>query len=160
MTVRVPLTAIAIACSLLCLPALSAAQTGSAITGVVRDSSGAVLPGVTVEASSPALIERARAVAAPSLGRNFSAGARGTADVALVEPNSMFDHRTNILDLRLSKRLRLGKTSITANVDLSNALNANTPQYLNTQYGPQWLNVTDALSARVVRPRGAGWLLK
>jgi len=91
------------------------------------------------------------AVAAPSLGRNFSAGARGTSDVALVEPNSMFDERTNILDLRFSKRVRLGRTNITTNIDLSNALNANTPQYLNTQYGPQWLNVTNALSARVVR---------
>ena len=33
---------------------------GSAITGIVRDSSGGVLPGVTVEAASPALIERVR----------------------------------------------------------------------------------------------------
>ena len=32
----------------------------SSITGVVRDSSGAVLPGVTVEAASPALIEKVR----------------------------------------------------------------------------------------------------
>ena len=41
--------------------ALRAQTTGqSAIAGVVRDSSGAVLPGVTVEASSPALIEKAR----------------------------------------------------------------------------------------------------
>src|SRR5215467_1625200 len=32
----------------------------SAIAGVVRDSSGAVLPGVTVEASSAALIEGTR----------------------------------------------------------------------------------------------------
>ena len=39
------------------------AQTGAAgIAGVVKDPSGAVLPGVTVEASSPALIERVRAV--------------------------------------------------------------------------------------------------
>jgi len=30
----------------------------ASITGVVRDSSGAVLPGVTVEASSPVLIEK------------------------------------------------------------------------------------------------------
>src|SRR5688572_16035079 len=30
------------------------------IAGVVRDSSGAVLPGVTVEAASPALIEKVR----------------------------------------------------------------------------------------------------
>jgi hypothetical protein len=30
----------------------------ASITGVVKDLSGAVLPGVTVEASSPVLIER------------------------------------------------------------------------------------------------------
>jgi hypothetical protein len=44
---------------LLLLPAAASAQA-SAISGVVRDSSGAVLPGVTVEASSPALIEKSR----------------------------------------------------------------------------------------------------
>ena len=37
-------------------PGLAFAQTGS-IAGVVKDTSGAVLPGVSVEASSPALIE-------------------------------------------------------------------------------------------------------
>src|SRR5437870_1401771 len=40
------------------LPA--AAQTLGTIAGAVKDSSGAVLPGVTVEAASPALIERVR----------------------------------------------------------------------------------------------------
>src|SRR6188508_2756670 len=40
------------------LPALVFAQ--AAISGVVKDSSGSVLPGVTVEASSPALIEKSR----------------------------------------------------------------------------------------------------
>ena len=44
----------------LLLPQLSAAQSGFA--GVVRDTSGAVLPGVTVEASSPVLIEKVRTV--------------------------------------------------------------------------------------------------
>jgi hypothetical protein len=42
----------------LCLalvPAVAWAQ--ASITGVVKDSSGAVLPGVTVEAASPALLE-------------------------------------------------------------------------------------------------------
>jgi hypothetical protein len=42
----------------LLLPRLSMAQ--SAIAGVVKDSSGGVLPGVTVEASSPALIEKTK----------------------------------------------------------------------------------------------------
>jgi len=40
------------------LPTLVFAQ--AAISGVVKDSSGSVLPGVTVEASSPSLIEKSR----------------------------------------------------------------------------------------------------
>ena len=40
------------------VPAVAFAQ--ASITGVVKDTSGAVLPGVTVEASSPALIEKVR----------------------------------------------------------------------------------------------------
>lgn len=40
-------------------PGAASAQTGS-IAGTVRDASGAVLPGVTVEVSSPALIEKVR----------------------------------------------------------------------------------------------------
>jgi hypothetical protein len=43
------------------LSALStAAHAQSSITGIVRDTSGGVLPGVTVEAASPALIEKTR----------------------------------------------------------------------------------------------------
>ena len=49
----------ALAC-VLWLPAAAHAQ--SAIAGVVKDTSGAVLPGVTVEASSDVLIEKTRSV--------------------------------------------------------------------------------------------------
>jgi Carboxypeptidase regulatory-like domain len=53
------LTQIAVAIGFfVCLPAAVKAQ--GSIGGVVRDTSGGVLPGVTVEASSPALIERTR----------------------------------------------------------------------------------------------------
>ena len=45
----------------LVLPAAAAAQTGT-IAGVIKDATGAILPGVTVEASSPALIEVRAAV--------------------------------------------------------------------------------------------------
>ena len=41
------------------LPGIGAAQTGT-IAGAVKDATGAVLPGVTVEAASPALIEQVR----------------------------------------------------------------------------------------------------
>ena len=45
------------------------AQQASGIAGVVRDTSGGVLPGVTVEAASPALIERVRTVVTDGQGR-------------------------------------------------------------------------------------------
>jgi hypothetical protein len=50
---------------LLALLALSVAASGYAqtlgtISGVVKDATGAVLPGVSVEVSSPALIEKVR----------------------------------------------------------------------------------------------------
>ena len=47
--------------ALLChVNAYGQGATQASITGVVRDASGAVLPGVTVEASSPVLIEKSR----------------------------------------------------------------------------------------------------
>ena len=44
----------------LLFPLAASAQTSSTIAGVARDTTGAVLPGVTVEAASPALIEQVR----------------------------------------------------------------------------------------------------
>src|SRR5262249_19739344 len=44
------------------------AATG-AIAGVVRDATGAILPGVTVEAASPALIEKVRTVVSDEQGQ-------------------------------------------------------------------------------------------
>ncbi|PYR28400.1 MAG: hypothetical protein DMF92_14235 [Acidobacteria bacterium] len=55
---------------LLFLPAAARAQVASAtITGVVKDTSGAVMPGVTVEAASPALIEKIRSVVSDEQGQ-------------------------------------------------------------------------------------------
>src|SRR5262245_57762730 len=49
------------------VPAVAFAQ--ASIAGVVKDGSGAVPPGVTVEASSPALIEKVRSVVTDSTGQ-------------------------------------------------------------------------------------------
>jgi hypothetical protein len=51
----------------LLLPAAAFAQ--ASLTGTVRDTTGAVLPGVTVEASSPALIEGVRSVVTDGTGQ-------------------------------------------------------------------------------------------
>jgi hypothetical protein len=45
------------------------AQQASGIAGVVRDTSGLAMPGVTVEAASPALIEKVRTVTTDGEGR-------------------------------------------------------------------------------------------
>src|SRR5205823_1320830 len=52
---------------LLLLPSTAFAQ--AAITGVVKDASGGVLPGVTVEAASPVLIEKVRSVTSDATGQ-------------------------------------------------------------------------------------------
>ena len=57
--------------ALVLLPAAALGQsaTTGSIAGVVRDATGAVLPGVTVEAASPALIEKVRAVVSDGQGQ-------------------------------------------------------------------------------------------
>jgi hypothetical protein len=50
-------------------PAVTLAQQRASIVGQVQDPTGAVLPGVTVEAASPALIERVRVGTTDSTGR-------------------------------------------------------------------------------------------
>ena len=57
---------LAVALAAVGLPA--GAQTLGTIAGVVKDPSAAVLPGVTVEAASPALIERVRTAATDGTG--------------------------------------------------------------------------------------------
>jgi hypothetical protein len=60
------LAILAFACLLL-LPSGAVAQ--STIAGLVTDATGAVLPGVTVEAASPALIEKVRTIVTNTDGR-------------------------------------------------------------------------------------------
>ena len=62
---RVGLTALAAA---LLLPISAYAQTGQ-MNGAVRDASGGALPGVLVEVTSPALIEKVRSTTTDPNGR-------------------------------------------------------------------------------------------
>src|SRR5436853_4542699 len=61
------LTRLAILGSFLLLPSIASAQ--ASIAGIVKDTSGAVLPGVTVEVSSPALIEKTRTAVTDGAGQ-------------------------------------------------------------------------------------------
>src|SRR5919197_4960765 len=64
---RGSLKQIAVQAVIVLLPSLAFAQ--GTITGTVRDSSGGVLPGVTVEAASPVLIEKVRTVVTDGTGQ-------------------------------------------------------------------------------------------
>ena len=58
---------LAVLALLVLVPASAFAQ--ASITGVVKDTSGAVFPGVTVEASSPVLIEKIRSAVTDGTGQ-------------------------------------------------------------------------------------------
>lgn len=75
----------------------SAVYAQGSITGVVRDTSGAVLPGVDVEASSPALIEKTRSVVTDGTGQYRIVDLRpGTYTVTFMLPGfSVIKPRTN-----------------------------------------------------------------
>jgi len=78
------------------LPLAAYAQAG--ISGLVRDSSGAVLPGVTVEAASPALIEKVRSSLTDGTGRYAILDLRpGTYSVTFTLPGFRTVLRENIV---------------------------------------------------------------
>jgi hypothetical protein len=61
-------TSFALAC-LIAGASIASAQALGSIAGAVKDASGAVLPGVTVEAASPVLIERSRSAVSDGAGQ-------------------------------------------------------------------------------------------
>src|SRR2546423_2397940 len=65
---RIPGVLFLVCSALLPTPVHAQTALSGSIAGVVRDPSGGVLPGVTVEASSPALIERTRTVTTDDSG--------------------------------------------------------------------------------------------
>ena len=73
--------------ALLATLTLASVAGAQSIAGTVRDTSGAVLPGVTVEASSAALIEKARSVVTDANGQFQIIDLRpGTYDVTFTLP--------------------------------------------------------------------------
>jgi hypothetical protein len=91
---------------------------------------------------------------APSLGRNLSNGVNGTVQVPLIEPGTMFGPRLRQLDLRLSKRLRLGARRFIGNIDVFNLLNATGINTWNLNYGPNWQQPALLQQGRYVKLSG------
>lgn len=103
-------------------------------------------PGITATYNVPS------AQLAPSLGRPLAAGARATVPVALVEPGTLYGDRRNQLDLRVSKRFRLGGArEFEVMADLYNALNASPVWSYNNTFGPEWQRPLGVLLARIAK---------
>ncbi len=92
---RIATAALAALAALVVLPGVAHAQ--SAIAGVVRDTSGGVLPGVTVEASSDVLIEKVRSVISDGQGQYKIVDLRpGTYVVTFTLPGFQTFRRENV----------------------------------------------------------------
>lgn len=99
----------------------------------------------------------------PSLGRSLAAcGARvgctaslpvtGSAAVSLIPPQTYFEPRRNLFDLRFSKQFPLsGARSFRANFDIYNVLNDSSVTSLNNTYGSAWLRPLAILNGRLIQ---------
>jgi len=55
------------------------------------------------------------------------------------------------LDVRVSKRLQIGRYRVQGNFDSYNALNASSILSINTRYGASWRQPTEILAARTFK---------
>ncbi|MEO8257884.1 MAG: hypothetical protein ABI868_11115 [Acidobacteriota bacterium] len=102
-------------------------------------------PGPQVLASYVAL----NAQVQPSLGRPLSGGASNVT-VNLVSPGAIYGERTNQLDLRFARPIRVGPARPTVNLDLYNMLNTSAALTQNNNFA-SWQTPQSIVSARLVK---------
>ncbi len=107
---------------LLLIPQFALAQAAGSIAGTVKDASGGVLPGATVEAASPALIEKVRTVVTDDQGNYKIIDLRpGTYSVTITLPG-FSTYKREGLDLsagftaNVSAELKVGSLEETVTV--------------------------------------------
>ena len=110
-----------VAVAVVLVPDSAFAQTG-AISGQARDGSGAALPGVVVEVTSPALIEKVRATQTDGSGRyQITALPVGTYRVSFALPGFTASSRDNVVvsssfTANVNAELTVGDVKETVNV--------------------------------------------
>ena len=98
---------------------------------------------------------------APSLGRNLAAcGTRAvctaSVSVPLVEPQTFFEPRLQLLDVRFSKMFELVSQGgrLRASVDIFNILNSGAATNVNSNYGSRWQRVNSLVPGRLIQLSG------
>jgi len=113
------------------------------------------IPGIPITATNPT----SNAVVRSSLGRDL-AQCRGAAtcnaniNVELLDPTSNYESRLNQLDLRLTKRVRVARTTLRGNFDIYNMLNGASILSMNAGYGNNWLVPYEIMGGRLVKFSG------
>lgn len=104
-------------------------------------------PGIPISASYVA----ANAQIVPTLGRSLSGNRTSVTLNNVIAPETMFEDRSNQLDVRVTRSFMLGRTRLRGNLDIYNVFNSSPILATNTRYGPQWLQPTVVLSARLFK---------
>lgn len=91
----------------------------------------------------------------PSLG-TFSTGANGNVTAFVITPGTIYNDRTNQIDLRFAKIVKLGKPGrVEASIDLYNIFNSDAIQGQNNTYsgvnGGAWLRPTGIIPPRFIK---------
>ncbi len=86
-----------------------------------------------------------------TLGRSLSAGATATVTIPVAAAGTMYAERSNQIDLRISKIIRIGRSRLLGGLDVFNVFNSAGVLAVNSRYGPQYLNPTSLLSPRLLR---------
>jgi hypothetical protein len=133
---------------LLLLPSIAHAQ--AAITSVVRDTSGGVLPG----ASKPPARRWSR-----KFGRSSATTRPSTASLICAQPvvprwgAILEGDRRNNIDLRIAKIFRYGRTRTQVGLEVYNLTNTDVVTNFNQTYVPNgaWLTPTEIQPARYMK---------
>jgi len=109
------------------------------------------LPGPALSATYVA----SNALVQPSLGRPLS-GAAANATVNLIAPSSTnFDRYTQV-DVRIGKSVQVGTSRVALNLDMFNALNADSVLSVNNTFGGArpWLSPQSIMQGRLLKISG------
>lgn len=95
---------------------------------------------------------------APSLGRNLAAcgtatiaTCTATSTVSIVEPNTRFESRYTLLDIRLGKTFRAGRLRVNPRIDVFNLLNSDAINSTISRFGATWLRPQEIFGARFAK---------
>ena len=140
-----------LAAAVLFVPGAAYAQVG-AIAGIVRDASGAVMPGVTVEVTSPALIEKVRSTITDDNGRyQITALPVGTYKVTFALQGFSTVERDNVMltsDFTANVNVQLAVGNITETVSVVAESPAVDVQNARVQYVFQGDDIADLPTER------------